>query len=76
VNTGDKVATTIFWLIMGGGGLLAGTFILVVVVWRIIHEDGGDLADWVFLVLSVLLIAVAVMGIRQCIATLRGKRST
>ena len=82
MKVGDKFATAVFWLLIGGIGLLGGgwviyatleNLILSAIAGRDLYPDSPD--RWPLFWGSVVIFALSVLGIREGFTKILKKRS-
>ena len=69
MNAADKLATVIFWIVMGGCGVVAGIAALYA-VWKNVSGGITDGYTWMILAAGVFILLVSALGFRQCIRVL------
>lgn len=82
MNAGDKFATVVFWLVVGGLGLLGSGWIIYLKLDALIRSAiaGRDLypdssGEWPLFIGCVVIFALSVLGIREAFKRLSAKRS-
>ena len=77
MKTADKLATVVFWIVTGCLGLVLGGFVLYFAFIVAFETPRSGASSWWFVTLSATLlvgmtvIVLVILGVRQCIRTLR-----